>query len=366
MNNHDSILFNPVKLGEVELQNRIIMASMSRARTSNPELIPIPLQVEYYKQRASAGLVLSEGTWPSREAVGAVNVPGLFNDKQMEGWKPVTEAVHEAGGRIFVQLGHCGAASHPDLLGGALPLAPSAVNLNHQVFAGSFQQTTTPGAMTLGDIERTIEDYARATRLAQQAGFDGVELHGTVGFLIPQFLSDKFNLRDDEYGGSVENRIRFPLEVLEAMISEWRPGRVGLKLSPAVGMGDLQPTAATLPTYERLVSRVSALKIAYLQLQESPEDLTGTPAEALNEGTARHFRPFFDGSIIANGGLDKARAEGVIASGTADAAAFGGLYLSSPDLVERLQRGVPLAPVPSRETWYGGGAAGYVDYPRET
>ncbi|MBS3666349.1 alkene reductase [Vreelandella boliviensis] len=366
MNSHDSILFKPATLGEVELRNRVIMASMSRARTSNPELIPIPLQVEYYKQRASAGLILSEGTWPSQEAIGAADVPGLFTDKQVEGWKPVTEAVHEAGGRIFVQLGHCGAASHSALLGGAQPLAPSAVNLNHQVFADGFQQTTTPRAMTAGDIARTVEDYARATRLAQQAGFDGVELHGTVGFLIPQFLSDKFNLRDDEYGGSVENRIRFPLQVLEAMISEWRPGRVGLKLSPAAGMGDLQPTAATLPTYERLVSRVSALKIAYLQLQESPEDLTGTPVEALKEGSARYFRPFFEGPIIANGGLDKARAEGVIASGAADAAAFGSPYLSNPDLVERLQRGAPLAPVPSRETWYGGGAAGYVDYPSAT
>ncbi|MFM9269693.1 alkene reductase [Halomonas elongata] len=366
MDTHDNVLFKPIKLGDVELRNRVIMASMSRARTRNLGLIPIPMQAEYYKQRASAGLILSEGTWPSREAIGAADVPGLFTDQQVEGWKPVTEAVHEAGGRIFVQLGHCGAASHPDLLGGEQPLAPSAVSLNHQVFTGSFQQTSTPRAMTAEDIARTVEDYARATRLAQQAEFDGVELHGTVGFLIPQFLSDTFNLRDDDYGGSVENRIRFPLEVLEAMISEWRPGRVGLKLSPAIGMGDLQPTAATLPTYERLVSRVAELKIAYLQLQDAPEDLTGTPVEALNEGVARHFRQFFDGPIIANGGLDKAKAEAVTASGAADAAAFGRRYLSNPDLVERLQRDVPLAPEPSRETWYGGGADGYVDFARAT
>lgn len=366
MDTHDSVLFKPVQLGDVELKNRVIMASMSRARTSNPELIPVPLQVEYYKQRASAGLILTEGTWPNSEAIGAIDVPGLFTDKQMEGWKPVTEAVHEAGGRIFVQLGHCGAASHPALLNGAQPLAPSEVSLNHQVFDGSFQQTSTPRSMTLGDIARTVEDYGRATCLAQQAGFDGVELHGTVGFLVPQFLNDKFNLREDQYGGSIENRIRFPLEILEAMISEWSPGRVGLKLSPAVGLGDLQPTAATLPTYECLVSQVAKLGIAYLQLQDSPTDLTGTPVEALNLGTAQHFRKLFNGPIIANGGLDKAKAEEIIASGAADAAAFGSLYLSNPDLVERLQRDVPLAPVPSREAWYGGGADGYVDFARAT
>ncbi|PLZ01934.1 alkene reductase [Burkholderia sp. WAC0059] len=364
MSTPDDVLFRPIRLGEVELPNRIVMASMSRARTDNPGLIPVPLQAEYYRQRASAGLILSEGTWPNRDAIGAINVPGLFDEQQAEGWKRVTGAVHEAGGRIFVQLGHCGAVSHPDLLGGAPPLAPSAVSVAQPVFTpGGFQVSPVPKAMTADDIARTIDDYARATRLAQQAGFDGVELHGTVGYLIPEFLNDRFNLREDRYGGSIENRARFPLEVLEAMIAAWRPGRIGLKLSPGASLGELQPTAQTLPTYEYLVSQVAKLKIAYLQLQHPDVDLAGTPVEALNDGTARYFRRFYDGVLMANGGLDRERAEAVIRAGDADLAAFGTPYLANPDFVERLKRGAALAPVPPRETWYAGGAAGYADYP---
>lgn len=363
----NDILFQPIKLGDIELPNRIVMASMSRARTENAALVPTPLQAEYYRQRASAGLILTEGVWPSGEAIGAINVPGLFTEEQAEGWKGVTEAVHQAGGRIFAQLGHCGAVSHPELLGGALPLAPSAVSVNQPVFTpDGFQTSPVPAAMTLEDISRTIGDYANATRLAQWAGFDGVELHGTVGYLIPEFLNDRFNLRDDDYGGSIENRTRFPLEILEAMASEWRPGRVGLKLSPAVSMGDLRPTAQTLPTYKHLVAQAARLKIAYLQFQDSDADLTGTPVEALKDGAAGYFREFYDGTIIANGGLDKDAASTLVRSGAADLVAFGTPYLSNPDLVERFRGQVPLAPTPPRETWYGGGALGYADYPTAT
>lgn len=357
------MLFQPIKLGEIELPNRIAMASMSRARTENPGLVPTPLQAEYYQQRASAGLILTEGTWPSREAIGAINVPGLFTAEQAEGWKRVTDAVHQAGGRIIVQLGHCGAVSHPDLLGGALPLAPSAVSVNQQVFTpGGFKTSPVPAAMTLADISRTIGDYATATRLAQKAGFDGVELHGSVGYLIPQFLHDSFNLREDDYGGSIENRSRFPLEILQAMASEWQPGRVGLKLSPAVSMGDLRPTAATLPTYEYLITQISKLNIAYLQLQNSDADLAGTPVAALQDGTTAYFRKVYDGLLIANGGLNKDSAEAVLRAGAADLVAFGMPYLANPDLVARFKSDVPLAPVPPRETWYAGGAKGYADY----
>ncbi len=363
---HD-ILFQPIKLGEIELSNRIVMASMTRARTENSDLIPTSLQADYYRQRASAGLILTEGSWPSREAIGAIHVPGLFTEAQAEGWKRVTDTVHEAGGRIIVQLGHCGAVSHPELLGGSLPLAPSAVSVNQQVFTpGGFQTSPVPAAMTLDDISRTISDYANATRLAQKAGFDGVELHGTVGYLIPEFLNDSFNLRDDDYGGSVDNRSRFPLEILEAMASEWRPGRVGLKLSPAVSMGDLRPTAQTLPTYKHLVAQVSKLKLAYIQFQHSDTDLSGTPVEALKDGTAGYFRRYYDGLIIANGGLNKDTAETLVRSGLADLVAFGTPYLANPDLVERFRNDVPLAPVPLRETWYAGGAQGYTDYARAT
>jgi N-ethylmaleimide reductase len=363
----DDLLFQPIRLGDIELPNRIAMASMSRARTENPGLVPTSLQAEYYRQRVSAGLILSEGTWPSPEAIGAVHVPGLFTKEQAEGWKRITDAVHEAGGRIVVQLGHTGAASHPDLLGGSLPFGPSAVSVNVPVFTPSgFQVSPVPRPMTLDDIARTIEDYARATKLAQDAGFDGAELHGSVGYLIPEFLNDRFNLREDSYGGSVENRARLPLDILAAMISEWKPSRIGLKLSPAVTMGDLQPTAQTLPTYEYLIQKVSDLRIAYLQLMDGPGDLDGTAVEALSSGSSRHFRNFYAGPIIANGGLDKSSAVALIHSGAADVVAFGTPYLANPDLVERLRDNLPLAPVPPKETWYAGGSEGYADYPRAT
>lgn len=363
MSSPNDILFQPIQLGEVELPNRIVMASMSRARTENPELVPVPLQAEYYSQRASAGLILTEGTWPSAEAIGAIHVPGLFNEKQAEGWKRVTDAVHDAGGRIFVQLGHCGAASHPDLLGGALPLAPSAVGVDQPVFTPSgFKASPVPKAMTLDDIARTIGDYAHATRLAQRAGFDGVELHGTVSYLLPEFLNDRFNLREDRYGGSVENRARFVLEALEAMISEWRPGRIGLKLSPGLGRDSLRPTAQTLPTYEYLVSRISTLKIAYLQFQHPTGDLTGTPVQALEGGTVQYFRKFYDGLIMANGSLTKESAEAAIRSGAANLVSFGAPFISNPDLVERLRCDIDLAPA-DPETYYQGGSRGYTDYP---
>jgi N-ethylmaleimide reductase len=367
-----SILLEPIRLGEIQLPNRIVMASMTRARTENPGLVPIPLQAEYYRQRASAGLILTEGTWPSKAAIGAVNVPGLFNSEQAEGWKRVTEAVHEAGGRIAVQLGHIGAASHPDLLGGEQPIGPSAISMNCDAFTPTGPQPVpVPRAMTIGDIHRTAADYASATRFAREAGFDGVELHGISGYLIPQFLSELTNQRSDEYGGSVENRVRFPLEVLEAMVSQWSAGRIGMKLSPGISMGTIVPTEATLPTYEHLVSRMSDMQLAWIQflnpvtdLLGAPADLTDTPVAALQHGSPPHFRRFFAGPIIANGSLTKETAEAVIEGGDADAAAFGALYLSNPDLVERFALGLPLAPIPSKDTWYAGGETGYADYPR--
>jgi len=366
MNPSNDILFQPIRVGEIDLPNRIVMASMSRARTENPELVPTPLQAEYYRQRASAGLIMTEGTWPSTEAIGAIHVPGLFNKKQAEGWKRITDTVHEAGGRIFVQLGHLGAASHPDLLGGAPPLAPSAVGLEQPVFTpDGFRTSPTPKAMTLGDIARTIGDYARGTRLAQEAGFDGVELHGIASYLLPEFLHDRFNVRTDRYGGSHENRARFALEVLEAMISEWRPGRIGMKLSPAFGAGAFQPTEQTLPTYEYLVSEVSKLKLAYLQFYHPPGDLDGSPVQALAEGTAHHFRKFYDGVIMTNGGFTEASARTALAGGDVDLVSFGAPYVANPDLVERFQQGIPLSSG-DPETYYQGGARGYTDYLRAT
>ena len=366
MNTSTQPLLEPIAIGDLELPNRIVMAPMTRARANNPDLAPTALHAEHYAQRASAGLIISEGTWPSREAIGAINVPGIFTDVQAEAWKGVTDAVHAAGGRIFLQLGHVGGASHPDHLGGSLPAAPSAVNPKQKIFTPQgFKESVTPRAMTLGDIQRTIGDYATAAKLGRQAGFDGVELHGSNIYLIPQFLNDHFNTREDRYGGSAENRARFVLEVLEAVISGWNPGRVGLRLSPGFSMGGFGPTAQTLPTYEYLIGKLSKLTLAYLHLVHPSTDLAATPVEALKIGTAKYFRKIYSGRIVANGGFGWKSGNAIVATGDADLVSFARLYIANPDLVERFASDVTLAEG-NPETYYRGGASGYIDYPRAT
>lgn len=364
MNTSTQPLLDPIAIGDLELPNRIVMAPMTRARADNPDLAPTALHAAYYAQRASAGLIISEGSWPSREAIGAINVPGIFTEVQAEAWKRVTDAVHAAGGRIFVQLGHVGGASHPDHLGGSLPAAPSAINPKQKIFTPQgFKESVTPRAMTVGDIQRTIADYAMAAKLGRQAGFDGVELHGSNIYLIPQFLNDHFNTREDQYGGSAENRARFVLEALEAMISEWSPGRVGLRLSPGFSMGGFAPTAQTLPTYEYLIGRLSKLALAYLHLVHPSTDLTATPVEALKAGTAEYFRNIYRGRIVANGGFSWKSGNAIVASGDADLVSFAKPYIANPDLVERFANSVALTEG-NPETYYRGGVSGYIDYPR--
>lgn len=365
MSNPNHPLLDPIRLGDVDLPNRIIMASMTRARTENPGFVPNALQAQYYAQRASAGLILTEGTWPSREGVGFINVPGIYTQEQADGWRRVTDAVHEAGGRIFVQLGHVGSSSHPDLLDGALPLAPSAANPGLKAFtADGFKDTVTPRAMDLSDITRTVEDYANAARLAQVAGFDGVELHGINTFLIPTFLYENLNRRTDDYGGSAENRARFVLEVVDTLVASWAPGRVGIKLSPGLtGVGQFIAGAETLPTFEYLIGQLSKRNLAYLQLMNPISDLTGTTMEVLGQDVTRHFRPLYSGALIANGGYTFETGNALVRDGFADAVAYGAPFISNPDLVQRFSDGLALSPG-NRDTFYGGGATGYVDYPR--
>jgi N-ethylmaleimide reductase len=356
-------LFQPVSMGAIELRNRIVMAPMTRARVDNSQHIPGQAQAQYYAQRASAGLIVTEGTWPSRDAIGAINVPGIFTHAQAEGWKTTTDAVHAAGGQIFVQLGHVGSASHPDFHNGALPLAPSAVNPGQKVFTPSgFKDTVTPRAMTIDDIKRTIDDYAAATALARRAGFDGVELHGGNVYLLPEFLSDRFNRREDQYGGSAENRSRFVLEVLSAMIAEWSSERIAIRLSPGFSMGDFRPTAQTLPTYEYLVGRLSELHLAYLHLVHPARQLNDTPVAAFSKDTAGYFRPHYDGVLVANGGFTRESANAAIAEGRADLVSFALPFIANPDLVKRFRQGLPLS-IADPATFYRGGAAGYLDYP---
>jgi N-ethylmaleimide reductase len=356
-------VFTPFKLGQVEVKNRIVMASMTRGRATNTGHVPTELQVEYYRQRAGAGLILTEGTWVNREAIGFINVPGLFTAEQVEGWRHVTTAVHEAGGAIFAQLAHSGAASHPDFFDGKSPLAPSAVNPGLRAFTPTgFKETVTPRAMTLDEIKNTVADYGAAAANARAAGFDGVELHCATTYLLPEFLSSKLNVRGDAYGGSAENRCRIVLEILEALVAVWGTGRVGVKISPTLSDGGFKATEETVATYDYLVGALNRIPLSHLQVLRAATNLADTPVAALQD-TINYYRERFDGALIANFGFDKASADGLIARGDADLVSFAKPFISNPDLVQRFERSLPLTD-PMVETFYQGGAHGYVDYVR--
>jgi N-ethylmaleimide reductase len=320
------------------------------------------LHVEYYRQRALAGLIVTEATWVSRQAIGFINVPGMFTLPQVEGWRAVTDAVHARGGIIYAQLAHSGAVSHPDFFDGEAPLAPSAVNPGLRSFtAEGFKETQTPRAMTIEDIRRTVDDYGAAARNARAAGFDGVEVHAGTTYLLPQFLNSALNLREDEYGGSAENRVRIVLEILAAVSGEWRPGRVGIKISPTLAMGGFAPTGQTVATYDHLLACLDLLPLSHLQVVKAPNDLTATPVAALQD-TIGYVRARFRGALMANLGFDKASANSAIESGQADLVSFGKAFIANPDLVRRMRDDLPLANS-NPQTYYQGGSQGYIDYP---
>lgn len=354
-------LFEPFQLGPSELRNRIVMASMTRGRATAPGHVPTELHIAYYRQRASAGLIVTEATWISREAIGFVNVPGLFSAAQADGWRRVTDTVHAAGGRIFAQLAHSGAVSHPDFFDGAAPLAPSAINPGLRAFTpDGFKDTVTPRAMTVAEIGRTIADYGAAARHARAAGFDGVELHCATTYLLPEFLNSALNRRDDAYGGSAERRGRIVIEALDALIAEWGPGRVGVKIAPAFEMGGFRQTDETVATYDGLLQAFNRLPLAYVQVVRALEDLSGTPVAALQD-TIGYVRQRYDGTLIANGNFDRDAAGRLIERGGADLVSFGKPFIGNPDLVRRFERGLALAAA-DPQTFYQGGAQGYVDY----
>jgi N-ethylmaleimide reductase len=357
-----NFLFKPFVLGGRELRNRIVMAPMTRGRARNAGLVPTELHVEYYRQRASAGLIVTEATWVNRDGIGFINVPGLFTPEQVAGWRRVTDAVHAAGGTIFAQLAHSGSVSHPDFFEGKLPLAPSAVNPGLRSFTvQGFKETVTPRAMSIEDIEATIGDYAAAGRNARSAGFDGVEVHAGTTYLLPQFLNSALNLRYDAYGGSAENRSRIVLDILEKLTHDWGQGRVGIKISPTLAMGGFAPTDQTIATYDHLVERLNGLPLSHLHVVKAPNDLAGTPVAALQD-TVGYFRGRFEGALIANFGFDKASANAAIEHNNADLVSFGKPFIGNPDLVRRLREDLPLSES-KPETYYQGGAEGYVDYP---
>jgi N-ethylmaleimide reductase len=352
-------ILSPFDLGPLHLPNRVVMAPMTRNR-AGPGNVPGALNATYYAQRASAGLIVSEATQVSPQGQGYPGTPGIHDAAQVAGWKLVTAAVHDAGGRIFLQLWHVGRISHPSLQpGGALPVAPSAIAPAGQAWTlDGMKPYVTPRALETGEIVGIVEDYRRGALNARAAGFDGVELHGANGYLIDQFLRDGANRRGDRYGGSAANRARFLLEVTEALAGVWNAERVGVRLSPTNPYNDIADSNPAA-TFAAAIGELNRFRLAYLHIVEPA---AGDPIAAGATPDIRFFRKLWRGALIANKGYDRDRADAAIRDGAADLVSFATLFLANPDLPERLRRGAPFNP-PDRKTFYGGGAPGYTDYP---
>jgi len=359
-------LLEPYQLGGLSLKNRMVMASMTRGRATNSGLVPTPLMAEYYAQRASAGLILSEGTWVSAKAIGFINVPGIYTDEQVEGWKLVTKAVHENDGLIFLQLGHIGSASHPDHLNGELPAGPSAINPQTQSFTPEgFKASITPRELTIAEIKQTVQDYRQAAQNAKDAGFDGVEVHAQAGMLIPQFLSLATNQRTDEYGGSMENRARIIFEILDAIKDVWDSTRVSIRFTPVMysHVGIVTPDEETIPLFQYIIKKLNDYNLAFLHIVGPAQNLTGTPVEALEDDYYSHFRHHYKGELMVNMGFNQQTGNAILNEGKADLVSFGHLFIANPDLVERFKNQLPLAES-IQDTFYSGEEKGYTDYPR--
>ncbi len=358
-------ILNPLQLGNFTLKNRVIMAPLTRMRAKMPGNIPWPLNAEYYAQRAGAGLIISEATPISPMGHGYYATPGIHTTEQIEGWKLVTKAVHDAGGLIFLQLWHVGRQSHPDLLpGGALPVAPSAISPGGQApTATGMKDRPVPRALSLDEIPQIVEDYRHAAANAKLAGFDGVEIHAANGYLLDQFLSDQANVRTDIYGGSVENRARLTLEVVRAVLREWNSRQVGIRLSPSGTFGEIHHTDRWAQ-YSYVVERLREYHLAYIHLVEPRAE--GARDKPLLETDIEldRFKPLIgpETCLIAAGGHTHETANQAIASGVADAVAFGRWIISNPDLADRFCAGAELTPY-DRDTFYGGTEKGYTDYP---
>jgi N-ethylmaleimide reductase len=347
-------------LGKLRLGNRVVMAPMTRSRADASGLVG-ELTVRYYAQRATAGLLITEATNVSADAVGSPLTPGIWSDAQIDAWKKVTSAVHAAGGAIVMQLWHTGRVGHSEVRGGRLPVAPSAIAIQGQKHftASGPKDYEVPRALTTDEVCATIDDFEKGAKNAKAAGFDGVELHGAFGYLPHQFLVDSSNQRTDEYGGRIENRARFVLEVMERLVRVWGEGRVGIRLSPTLaynGMVDSDPRA----TFSYVIDKLNVLPLAYLHLMRATPDAERFPHWP--KDTIATFGPLFRGPLIVNGGYDRDSAEAVLDAGAAHAVSFGAPFVSNPDLVHRFETGAPLAPG-DRSTFYGGGEKGYVDYP---
>ncbi len=347
-------LFDPLTLGDLKLPNRIVMAPLTRCRASAGR-VPNALMQQYYVQRASAGLIISEATSVSPMGVGYPNTPGIWSDAQVAGWSRITQAVHQANGRILLQLWHVGRVSDPIYLDGQLPVAPSPIAPSgHVSLLRPKKPFETPRALASAELPGIVEDYRRAAENALRAGFDGVEIHGANGYLLDQFLQSGSNRRDDDYGGSLENRARLMLEVADAVCSVWGASRVGMHLAPrgdAYDMGDADPQT----TFSYVARELGQRGLAFLCTREHFQTTPLTPK----------LKVAFGGPVIANEQMDQAQAEQIVNSGQADAIAFGVKYIANPDLVERFRVGSALNEADPK-TFYGSGPAGYTDYPTLT
>ena len=344
-------LFTPITLGDLTLNNRIVMAPLTRCRADEGR-VPSELMVEYYRQRASAGLILTEATSVTPMGVGYPNTPGIWSAEQIQGWRTVTDAVHAAGGKIVLQLWHVGRISDPIYLDGQLPVAPSALKpAGHVSLVRPKKEYETPRALETAEIAGVIEAYRKGAENAKEAGFDGVELHAANGYLIDQFLQSRTNQRTDAYGGSLENRARLLLEITDALIKVWGPGRVGVHLAPrgdSHDMGDENPAE----TFGYVARELGKRKIAFIFTREKEGE----------DSIAPQLKQQFGGALIANEGFTKEQGNAWLAAGKCDAVSFGVPFIANPDLVKRLEQDAPLNE-PKFETFYGSSPEGYIDYP---
>ncbi len=361
----NKILFTPYNLAGLELANRMVMAPMTRSRADNEDHVPNALMATYYAQRAGAGLIITEGTPVSKRGVGYINVPGIYSDAQVKGWKLVTKAVHDKGGKIFVQIWHVGRISHPDFHNGELPHAPSAINPNQKSYTvNGFVDTVTPKEMTIEDIRQTIRDFKNAAANAVKAGFDGVEIHGANGYLLHQFFNGTSNHRQDEYGGTIEKRARILFDILDAFKEVIDSKKVGIRLSPSLnGLFGVTMDEQTIPAFEYIVKRLNDYNLAYLHLTEPFAPVDHLPFAVTK--VAKHFRPLYKGTLIINKGFNKETANKVLEQGDADLVSFGVPFLANPDLVKRFETDAELNQ-PDQSTFYTPGAKGYTDYPALT
>jgi len=353
-------IFSKYKFGDLELSNRMVMAPMTRCRAIEDD-VPNPLAVTYYTQRASAGLIITEGSQVSPHGVGYVRTPGIYSPRQVEGWKKMTEAVHKAGGKIFLQLWHVGRVSHPDFLGGELPVAPSALSIEGEIHTPKGKKKfVIPRALDPDEIPGIVEQFRKGAQNAKAADFDGVEIHGANGYLLDQFLRDGSNRRTDKYGGCLENRLRLPLEVIEAVVGVWGADRVGYRISPHFSnysMSDSNPRQ----TYSHFAEEINDIELAYIHMVEPVGGRMG--AIAPDAKLAPIIHEIFEGTLMLNGGYDYSSGNEVIEKGDADLISFGVSFLANPDLLERFWKNAPLNQA-DVGTFYMGEEKGYIDYPK--